>query len=77
MALKKKRLSGNTIENILLENYPDTDEPEKAGQLLEKKMDAFKRETDQKKRREKMYRFLYARGFKTEIIVNLMRDLVK
>jgi regulatory protein len=77
MALKKKRLSGNAIENILLENYPDTDETEKAGKLLEKKMEAFARETDQKKRREKMYRFLYARGFKTEIIVNLMRDLVK
>jgi SOS response regulatory protein OraA/RecX len=77
MALKKKRLSGNSIENILLENYPDTDEPEKAGKLLEKKMEAFEREGDQKKRREKMYRFLYARGFSRIVILDLIRNLVK
>jgi regulatory protein len=77
MALKKKRLSDTASENILLENYPDADEFEKAGKLLEKKMEAFEREADQKKRREKMYRFLYARGFKTEIIIDLIRNLVK
>ena len=77
MALKKKRLNGTAIENILQENYSDADELEKAGKLLEKKMEAFEREADQKKRREKMYRFLYARGFKTEIIIDLIRNLVK
>ena len=72
-ALKRKRLGGATTENILLENYPEADELENAGKLLEKKMEAFKREADLKKRREKMYRFLYARGFSAAVI----RDIVK
>jgi regulatory protein len=73
MALKKKHLSGTEIENILQEDYPDADELEKAGKLLEKKMKAFERESDQKKKREKIYRFLYARGFSTAVI----REFVK
>jgi regulatory protein len=73
MALKKKRLSGTEIENILQENYPDADELDKAGKLLAKKMEAFERESDQKKKREKIYRFLYARGFSTAVI----REFVK
>ena len=77
MALKKKHLIGPAIENILLENYPDADEFENAGKLLEKKMGTFEREADQRKRRQKIYRFLYARGFKTEIISDLIRNLVK
>jgi regulatory protein len=77
MALKKKRLNGTAIENILQENYPDADELEKAGKLLEKKMVAFGREADPKKRRQKMYRFLYARGFSPPHISDLMRNMVK
>jgi regulatory protein len=77
MALKKKHLNGSEIENILQENYPDADEFEKAGKLLEKKMEAFERESDQKKRREKIYRFLYARGFSTAVVSDLIRNLVK
>jgi len=76
-ALKKKRLSGAAIEKILSKNYPGVDEFEHAGRLLEKKMKTFARETDLKKRREKIYRFLYSRGFKTEIIAGLIRDSVK
>jgi regulatory protein len=77
MALQKKRLSGSEIENILQENYPDADELEKAGKLLKKKMEAFEREADQKKRREKIYRFLYARGFSPAHISDLIRNMVK
>jgi regulatory protein len=73
MALGKKRLGGNAIENILQENYSEDDELENAGKLLGKKKEAFEREADQKKRREKMYRFLYARGFNPAVI----RELVK
>ena len=77
MALRKKRLSGTAIENILQENYSGDDERENAGKLLGKKMDTFKREADLKKRRDKIYRFLYSRGFKAEIIADVIRDLVK
>ena len=72
-ALKKKRLSGAAIEKILSENYPGADEYEHAGRLLEKKMKTFEREADLKKRREKIYRFLYSRGFSPAVI----RELVK
>ena len=75
MALKKKRLGGTAIENILQENYSEDDELENAGRLLGKKMDTFGREADLKKRRDKIYRFLYSRGFKAEIIADVIRNL--
>ena len=77
MALKKKRLSSTAIENFLLENYPEADEHESAGKLLEKKRETFGREADLKKRRDKMYRFLYSRGFSTTVISDVIRHLVK
>jgi SOS response regulatory protein OraA/RecX len=73
MALKKKRLRGTAIEKILFESYPGVDEYDHAGRLLEKKMKTFERVADLKKRREKIYRFLYSRGFNPAVI----RDLVK
>lgn len=77
LALKKKRLSGAVIEKILLENYTEAEEHEKAGKLLEKKMKTFMREEDSKKRRDKIYRFLYSRGFDKDIIADLLRNLAK
>jgi regulatory protein len=77
MALKKKRLSVPGIENILLENYPEVDEHNNARKLLEKRLKTFYREEDPKKRRDKIYRFLYSRGFNKDIIVDLIRDQVK
>jgi regulatory protein len=77
MALKKKRLSGAVIEKILLENYSEAEEHENAGKLLEKKMEIFNREEDSKKRRDKIYRFLYSRGFHKDVIADLIRDSVK
>jgi regulatory protein len=76
-ALKKKRLSGFAIDKILSDNYPEVDEYEHAGRLLEKKMKALARETDHKKRSDKIYRFLYARGFSPAVISDLIRNLVK
>ncbi len=72
LALKRKRLSGTAIEKILLEHYPGTDEYKHAGQIMEKKMKTFAREKDPKKRSDKIYRFLYSRGFSAAVI----RDLV-
>ena len=73
LALKKKRLSGVAIENILREDYPAADEYEYAGQLLVKKRKTFEREADPQKKSDKIYRFLYSRGFSPTVI----RDLVK
>jgi regulatory protein len=77
MALKKKRLYGVAIEDILLDNYAKTEERKNADKLLEKKMKTFKREEDLKKRRDKIYRFLYSRGFNKDIIADLLRNLAK
>jgi regulatory protein len=76
-ALKKKRLSGAAIEKILSENYPGADECEHAGRLLEKKMKAFERVADPQKRSDKIYRFLYSRGFSPAVIRDLIQNLVK
>lgn len=72
-ALKKKHMSGAAFEKILSENYPEVDEYEHAGRLMQKKMKTFARETDHKKRSDKIYRFLYSRGFNPAVI----RDIVK
>ena len=72
LALKKKCLSGTAIEKIFLQDYPEDDEYEYAGRLLKKKETTFVRETDPQKRSDKIYRFLYSRGFSPAVI----RDLV-
>ncbi|MGD1968752.1 MAG: regulatory protein RecX [Desulfobacterales bacterium] len=72
LALKKKRLSDPAIERIFLQDYPQDDEYEYADRLLKKKMKTFARETDPQKRSDKIYRFLYSRGFSPAVI----RDLV-
>ena len=77
MALKKKRLYGAAIENILLENYAKIEERKNADELLKKKMKTFNREEDLTKRRDKIYRFLYSRGFNEDIIADLIRNLAK
>jgi regulatory protein len=77
MALKKKRLSGIVIEKILLENYTEAEDRENASKLLEKKLKTFNREEDFKKRRDKIYRFLYSRGFNKDVITDLIRNLAK
>ena len=77
MALKKKRLGGEVIERILLENYTEAEEHENADRLLEKKMKVFNREKDFKKKRDKIYRFLTSRGFEKDIIADRIRNLAK
>jgi len=77
MALKKKRLYGAAIEEILIENYAEIEERKNADKLMGKKMKAFNQEEDLKKRRDKIYRFLYSRGFTKDIIADLLRNLAK
>lgn len=77
MALQKKHLGGAAIEALVVENYPESEERQNADNLLEKKRQTFWAEEDPEKRRKKMYRFLYARGFGTAVISDLIRELVK
>jgi regulatory protein len=73
LALKKKRLMDSAIEEILVENYPEEDEHVHAGRLLEKKKKTFASEADPKKRSDRIYRFLYSRGFSPSVIRKLVK----
>jgi len=72
-AMNKKGLQGQRIENILCEIESDIDEAQGAQRILEKHIQRFERENDLKKRRDKMYRFLYARGFSQDTIRKLIK----
>jgi regulatory protein len=73
MALKKKRLGGSAIEKILPDSYSEADERKNAARLLEKKKERFARETDPHKKNDKIYRFLYSRGFSPAVIRSLVK----
>lgn len=73
LALKKKRLMDSAIEEMLVENYPEEDEYGYAGRLLQKKNKTFAREADPQKRSDRIYRFLYSRGFSLTVIRNLIK----
>ena len=70
--MKKKGLRGKRIQNILSEIVSDADEQEGADRILKKNIKRFERESDLKKRRDKIYKFLYARGFSQETIRKLL-----
>ena len=70
--MNKKGLRGQRIQNILSEIESDIDEAEGAERILEKNVKRFEREADLKKRRDKIYRFLYARGFSQDTIRKLI-----
>jgi regulatory protein len=74
LELKKKGLSGDRFESILNESSSEIDEHEIARKILQKKMKSFEREEDSKKRRDKIYRFLYSKGFSDMVISDLMRE---
>ena len=74
LALKKKCLMGSAIEEMLVANYPEEDEYVHADRLLEKKKKTFASEADPKKRSDRIYRFLYSRGFSPAVIRNLVKS---
>lgn len=72
--MNKKGLKGQHIQNILSETVSDADELEGAERILKKNIRRFERETDLNKRRDKIYRFLYARGFSLDTIRKLLNE---
>jgi regulatory protein len=72
LALKRKRLTGAAIEKIFAENYPRKDEYVHAGRLLEKKK-SFASEADPRKKNDRIYRYLYSRGFSPAVIRSLVK----
>jgi SOS response regulatory protein OraA/RecX len=69
-------MQGRRIEDILEQQRAEIDEREIARRVLQKKMKSFERETDRKKRRDKIYRFLDYRGFNRSIISELIKEFI-
>ena len=73
LELNKKGLKGSRIQGILENSVSLTDEQEGAEQILRKHMHRFEREREESKRRNKIYRFLHARGFAPEVIAETIK----
>ena len=71
-AMQKKGLAADIVEIALEEGYSDSEEKAIAVKMLEKKKSTFTREKDRYKRKGKIYRYLYARGFSPETISAVM-----
>lgn len=72
--MKQKGLSGEWVESMLFQYTGDAEEIENARKALKKKKPRFDREPDPRKRKEKMYRFLYSRGFSGAVISAVIRE---
>ena len=72
MELKKKGLKGDRFEAIFRESASEIDEREIAQRILKKKIKSYQREADEKKRKARIYRFLYARGFSDTVISEMI-----
>ena len=73
--MNKKGLKGERIQNILSETVAEIDELDGAERILDKNLKRFERESDLKKRRDKIYRFLNVRGFSQETIRKLIKNI--
>ena len=71
--LNRKGLTSKHIAGTLAETLSEADERENAEQILIKNIKKFERENDLKKRRGKIYRFLYSRGFSNQVIAEVMK----
>ena len=71
--LKRKGISGGHIAGLLNEIVSDDSERENAERVLTKNINRFDREVDGQKRKAKIYRFLFARGFSNETIAEIMK----
>jgi len=73
LELNKKRLKGDRIQGILDQSVSEADEREGAARVLKKNIKRFEREKDRLKRRDKIYRFLNARGFTPGVIAEYVK----
>ena len=71
--LRRRGLSGAVVEAALEENAEN--EPDAARRALEYKLRLLRRETDPRRKREKAFRFLAARGFSAEVIRTVFEEM--
>jgi regulatory protein len=75
MYMKKKGLEENIVEQVLEEGNILEEELDLAKDALQKKLFNLRNETDHRKLKEKCYRFLASRGFRSEIISQLISEI--
>ncbi len=75
--MNKKGLSGDTVERLLEAYAGGPDETAAACGLLTRRMASFERESDPQKRREKIFRFMYSRGFSADITIEALQKNVE
>jgi regulatory protein len=75
LELTQKGLRGDRIRNALDESVTATDEFEGAERILKKNIKRFEREKEALKKRNKIYRFLHARGFSREVIAEAIKGV--
>ena len=71
--LGKKGLKGSHINSILSKSLSEEDQRECARSVLQKHYKRFEKESDLLKKKNKIYRFLYSRGFSEEIISEIIK----
>ena len=73
--LNLKGLRGNHIQAILSKSISDADEYQCAEKIFQKHARCFDREKNVLKRKDKLYRFLYGRGFSKMVISELISKI--
>jgi len=73
--LNLKGFRGNQIQALLSKSISDADEGQCAETIFQKHARRFDREKDILKRKDKIYRFLYARGFSKAVISEFIRKI--
>ena len=70
--LNLKGLRGDRIQEVVSKNISLSDERQGADKIYRKHIRRFEREKDISKRKDKIYRFLYGRGFSKTVISEII-----
>ena len=73
--LMQKGLPGNIIDNEIQEMMSKDDELAAARIAYRKKVPSLKKETDPRKKREKLYRYMLSKGFSYDIIQEISEEI--
>jgi regulatory protein len=73
--LNSKGLRGEDLQAVLSKSISDADEYQSAEKIFRKQARRFDREKDSIKRKDKIYRFLYGRGFSKAVISELINKI--
>lgn len=73
--LNLKGLGGKNIETVISKSISDADECQGAEKIYQKHARRFNREKDELKRKDKIYKFLYGRGFSQVVISKLINKI--